>query len=92
MAGLSEQQKGQLSRLLVQLDQAGLMEARDMIDALLDDPADSEPAGDGDTAIGDSGGRGWVELKMINGCGPYAYKRWRQGGRLRSEYIGKVKA
>ena len=35
---------------------------------------------------------GWVELKTINGCGPYAYKRWRSGGRTRSEYIGKVKA
>lgn len=33
---------------------------------------------------------GWVELKTINGCGPYAYKRWRDGGRTRSEYIGKV--
>ena len=37
------------------------------------------------------GGGGWVELKTINGCGPYAYKRWREGGRMRSEYIGKVK-
>lgn len=36
-------------------------------------------------------GGGWVELKMINGYGPYAYKRWRSGGKTRSEYIGKVK-
>jgi len=32
----------------------------------------------------------WVELKMINNCGPYAYLRWREGGRTRSKYIGKV--
>jgi hypothetical protein len=35
--------------------------------------------------------RGWVELKMIGDNGPYAYRRWREGGKLRSEYIGKVK-
>ena len=37
-----------------------------------------------------SGDRGWVELKMIGANGPYAYRRWREGGKLRSEYIGKV--
>jgi hypothetical protein len=31
-----------------------------------------------------------VELKMINGYGPYAYKRWWDRGHHRSEYIGKV--
>lgn len=36
-------------------------------------------------------GSGYVELKYINGCGPYAYKRARVGGRLTSAYIGKVK-
>ena len=36
-------------------------------------------------------GRGkWVDLKMINGCGPYAYLRWREGGRCRSKYLGKA--
>ena len=34
--------------------------------------------------------RGYVEIKTINGR-PYAYRRWREGGRLRSEYVGKVK-
>jgi hypothetical protein len=32
---------------------------------------------------------GYIEIKTINGCGPYKYLRFRQGGRLRSEYIGK---
>ena len=34
---------------------------------------------------------GYIELKTINGCGPYAYRRARVGGRLTSEYLGKVK-
>lgn len=34
---------------------------------------------------------GYLELKTINGCGPYVYKRARVGGRLTSEYVGKVK-
>ena len=47
----------------------------------------------GQEASGQSKGKagGYVELKMINGCGPYAYRRARVGGRLTSEYIGKVK-
>jgi hypothetical protein len=32
----------------------------------------------------------WVELKTINGCGPYAYLRWRENGRQKSKYLGKV--
>jgi hypothetical protein len=32
----------------------------------------------------------WLELKAIRGCGPYLYRRWREGGKMRSEYIGKV--
>ena len=46
--------------------------------------------GIGDRSKGSKGG-GYVELKTINGCGPYAYRRARVGGRLTSEYIGKVK-
>lgn len=35
---------------------------------------------------------GYYELKTINGYGPYIYRRYRQNGRLKSEYIGKAKA
>ena len=35
--------------------------------------------------------RGHFELKMINGCGPYAYLRWWSGGKHRSAYLGKAK-
>lgn len=32
---------------------------------------------------------GYVENKLINGYGPYAYLRWRDGDTLRSKYLGK---
>lgn len=35
--------------------------------------------------------RGHFELKMINGCGPYAYLRWWSGGKHRSSYLGKAR-
>jgi len=37
------------------------------------------------------GGGRWVELKRINGCGPYAYERWFEGAVKKSRYIGKVR-
>jgi hypothetical protein len=33
--------------------------------------------------------RGSIELKIINGCGPYAYLRYWSGGKHRSSYLGK---
>ncbi len=33
--------------------------------------------------------RGHLEMKIINGCGPYAYLRVWRGGRLTSTYLGK---
>ncbi len=38
---------------------------------------------------GKQAARGWVELKTINGCGPYAYQRWWEGKRCRSKYMAK---
>jgi hypothetical protein len=38
-----------------------------------------------------AGPAGWVELKHINGYGPYAYLRWREGKRMRSKYLGKAR-
>ena len=35
--------------------------------------------------------RGWVEVKEINGHGPYAYLHWREGRVKRSRYLGQVK-
>lgn len=36
------------------------------------------------------GTSGYYEEKMIGGYGPYLYLRWREGGHLRSKYLGKV--
>lgn len=47
------------------------------------------------TAASDSGrarSNGWYETRLVNGYGPYIYRRWREGGHLRSEYIGKATA
>jgi len=32
----------------------------------------------------------WLEEKEINGCGPYRYWRWIEGGRRRAQYAGKA--
>lgn len=87
------------------LDMAGLLALRAEVDARLvaleADLGAMEATQDGDAApkdrTGDSaeagskrgGGRG-IELKRINGCGPYAYERWFEGGVKKSRYIGKA--
>jgi len=38
----------------------------------------------------DQGGEGWIETRMVGNCGPYAYRRWWDGNKKRSEYLGKV--
>ena len=50
------------------------------------------PRGAAGPAEAKKGKGGYIELKMIKNCGPYAYRRWREGGRLRSEYLGKVQS
>lgn len=89
-----------IETLLPQMAIRELLELRAMIDTNIDtleleeqQEAQQEPASEqGQEAAGQSKGKGgYVELKTINGCGPYAYRRARVGGRLTSEYIGKVK-
>ncbi len=97
---LTRAQWQQVEAILSQMAVDELLELRAMIDTNIDaielgeqeQEAQQEPAGDRGQQ-GESKGKagGYVELKMINGCGPYAYKRARVGGRLTSEYIGKVK-
>ncbi len=38
---------------------------------------------------GEARAKGHIEWKKVNGCGPYAYLRYWEGGRLRSKYLGK---
>ncbi len=62
----------------------GETESQDKVDTA------PKPSPIGDTPTGRPRGRRWTERKMINGCGPYLYERWFEGGRKRSRYIGKA--
>ncbi|MEO1133917.1 MAG: hypothetical protein AAFX40_14580 [Cyanobacteria bacterium J06639_1] len=42
------------------------------------------------TYRGPKGGKGSIELKTINGCGPYRYLRYWSGNKHRSVYLGKA--
>lgn len=44
----------------------------------------------GQVGISRSDAEGHIELKMINGCGPYKYRRVFVNGRLKSVYMGKA--
>jgi len=66
---------------------AELLELRALVDNTIEA---AEPVAE--NGAGAKGSKsGYIELKTINGCGPYAYRRARVGGRLTSEYLGKVK-
>lgn len=64
----------------------GLIEARE--DAVAEETTPIEATG---KATAKKGARGHIELKLINGYGPYKYLRYWQGKTLKSEYIGKAK-
>lgn len=90
--------RAQAERYLRSLSTAELLELQAMIDEELsqreaEEAQQEERMSERGQQSGESKGKagGYVELKMINGCGPYAYRRARVGGRLTSEYIGKVK-
>lgn len=74
-----------------------LLELRGLVDSLIAaaevaQAAPDEPGLEGGAAKAEKARKGgYIELKTINGSGPYAYRRRRVGGRLTSEYIGKVK-
>ncbi len=64
----------------------GLIEARE--DEAAEETQSFESAG---KATAKKEARGHIELKLINGYGPYKYLRYWQGKTLKSEYIGKAK-
>ena len=70
------------------LEEAEMRERREELG--LEETA-AEPVAENGAGGKDKGKSGYIELKTINGCGPYAYRRARVGGRLTSEYLGKVK-
>ena len=69
---------------------------REVIDALLtlDELTDDNDFPKSNTNDGNGGGtgRGSIERKMINGCGPYLYLRYWSGGKHRSVYLGKAES
>ena len=69
---------------------------RDLIDALiaLDELVHDNDSPKSSTNEGNVGsqGRGSIEKKMINGCGPYLYLRYWSGGKHRSVYLGKAES
>ena len=50
---------------------------------------DDEDAPTAQSAYG-AGAGSWLEVRTVNGCGPYVYRRWREGKRKRSQYLGKA--
>ena len=87
------QLRGMMDSYIVSAEEARLREEERArrIELGLEEPAHAAADnGASDKGKGSKGG-GYVEIKTINGCGPYAYRRARVGGRLTSEYIGKVK-
>lgn len=83
----------QIHQKLKRLDPGQLQAVSDYIDLLLDtweDEEDSQEAGDREgQANGQGGSSGWEEIKTIKGH-QYRYLRWRQGGKLKSKYLGKA--
>jgi len=95
MAGITEAQSEHLTVLTMLLDRGGLLELRGIVDDRLAElesqvieDCPREPAGP--AAESKKGKGGYIELKMIKNCGPYAYRRWREAGKLKSRYLGKV--
>lgn len=94
-----DRQRASMERLIASLDRDGLLELIMLAEARLAEIEDGQEPAQETSSRGSSKAseaQGWIELKMIPGAngkqyGPYAYRRWRQGKRLRSQYLGKVK-
>jgi hypothetical protein len=77
--------------VLPTLANSDLLEVIEAASDILEEREQAEVGYGAAPAESSSRGGGWLELKTVNGCGPYVYRRWREGGRLRSEYVGKVR-
>ncbi|WP_254175294.1 hypothetical protein [Planktothrix pseudagardhii] len=78
------------------LSQSKLWELINALLALAEAVEDSDRSlsTNGSNGGGNGSGRlgGYVELKMINGCGPYRYLRFRSQGQYKSVYLGKAES
>jgi hypothetical protein len=87
------------ARLLARIEQIDAqIEELSQVDELADavqEVLDSTPRTPGQRSGKAKGRRGdggeWIDERMINGCGPYYYRRWIENGKKRSEYLGKTK-
>ena len=86
------QEKAHLQRLIArseariaQIDEE--LAALDLAETVQDGCAAPAQAG---PRLNSKGGAGWIETRMIGQNGPYAYRRWWENGKKRSEYLGKV--
>lgn len=94
---------GQIAALTLALDAEGqhalyrhalLLAGRyDELEASMGEDAGEEKEQGGGKANGkvQAKGRGYLETKTIKGR-QYIYRRWREGGQLKSEYVGRLKA
>lgn len=87
-----------IERHLDQLTDRELQEVAAMATGLLQAREDEREAEEREerlsvtvTTKGRPAGRGHIEYKKINGCGPYKYLRYWVGKTLRSKYLGKAK-
>ncbi|MBD1838903.1 hypothetical protein [Coleofasciculus sp. FACHB-501] len=73
-----------------------LEEMKAIIDGLLQamepTPEPMEEAALPNQDRGCKGGIGYLEEKIINGCGPYRYLRYWRAGKRKSVYVGKVES
>ena len=91
------QLQAEKSRLLARIAQidaeiADLTQAAELAEAV-QEVLDSTPRTQSKRgkSEGESGHGGhWVEIRTVNGCGPYAYERWWDGSKKRSKYLGKA--
>lgn len=82
----------EITARLGQLSQEELKELALIIQGLLEalEEEKSLSKGGGGMQESKSKQRGHIELKRINGCGPYRYLRYWAGKRLKSVYLGKA--
>lgn len=83
--GLTDRELARLSDLA-----QALIEARAEEREAAEAEADRIEAQKGGSTKGAKAGRGHLEYKTINGCGPYKYLRFWEGKTLKSQYLGKA--
>lgn len=89
-SALQREQASLQARLAEIVEELAALDLADAVQEVLEDAA---PAGSHSTTGGQgNGGDGWIEERFVNGCGPYLYRRWWDGKRKRSQYIGKAGA